>query len=122
MLGAAVLAAGLLACSSSATGPTGTGGAGGATSTSSTSKTTTSTTGTGGAAGTGGSAGADTWASYGEGFFEKYCVECHSPTVNPTFDFTQYAIVKKNSPIIRCGVAPTMLFGCGASPMPKQFP
>jgi len=127
-LGAAVLAAGLLACSSSATGPTGTGGTGGATSTSSASHTTSSTasasggSSTGGAAGAGGSAGGDTWTNYADAFVMKYCVECHSPTVHPTYDFTQYAIVKQNASLIRCGVAPTMLSGCGPSPAPKQFP
>jgi len=72
--------------------------------------------------GTGGSAAGDTWGNYAEGFFKKYCVECHSPTVNPTYDFTQYAIVKKNAPTIRCGVAATHQSGCASVPMPTQFP
>jgi hypothetical protein len=130
-LSAAVLAAGLLACSSSTGGAVGTGGTGGATSTSGTSHGATSatsttstsgTSGTGGAAGTGGSTGGDTWTNYADGFFKKYCVECHSPTVDPMYDFTQYVIVKKDSAIIRCGVAATQQSGCGVSPPPKQFP
>ncbi len=124
---ACAAALGLLACSSAVSGG-GTGGetsastghGAGATSTSAT--TSTGAAGSGGATGAGGSAAGDTWGSYAEGFFKKYCVECHSPTVNPMYDFTQYAIVKKNAPTIRCGVAATHQSGCANVPAPTQFP
>ncbi len=123
---------GLVACSSGgdATTTDGTGATGstsastGKSATSSTGATsTTTTTGTGGGAGTGGGSGADTWSNYAEAFTMKFCVECHSPTVNPSLDFTQFALVKQNAATIRCGVAPTKLSGCNAgSPPPLQFP
>jgi hypothetical protein len=120
------LAIGLLACSSSSGGD---GGTAGATTEGSGGSTGTTSPGTGGATGAGGGTGggtggaaADTWASYAQGFFATYCVECHSATVNPSLNFTEYAVVKANSATIRCGAAATMQTGCGVSPMPKQFP
>src|SRR5262249_22319329 len=86
-----------------------------------TTTTTTAHASSGTATSSGGN-GTDTWGNYAQGFFATYCVECHSPTVNPVNDFTQYAMAKKFAPIIRCGVAPTLLSGCSGSPPPKQFP
>jgi hypothetical protein len=53
----------------------------------------------------------DTWNSYAMGFFQSYCVSCHSPGgADPSTgdkNFTQYASVVQYSAHIRCGVART---------------
>jgi hypothetical protein len=53
----------------------------------------------------------DTWNSYAMGFFQSYCVSCHSPGGGDpnTGDknFTQYSSVVQYSSHIRCGVART---------------
>jgi hypothetical protein len=105
------------ACSS---GGNATGSGGGATtSTASSSGTTSSSTATSTSSG---DAGGDTWASYAQGFFMTYCVECHNATKDPNRDYTKLADVMTDAALIRCGVAPTMQTGCGPSPPPKQFP
>ena len=64
----------------------------------------------------------DTWTTFAQGFFTKYCTECHD-TSDPTGrDFTVFANVKSNAATIRCGVAPVKEPGCGTNPAPKQFP
>lgn len=64
-----------------------------------------------------------TWTSDAQMFFTKYCVSCHNPTGQASVqDFNQYSQVMANAPTIRCGVAPAMQSGCGATPAPKQFP
>jgi hypothetical protein len=117
------------ACSSSSGGesPSGTDGTGASAATAGTGSATSASSTTGGmgaasAASTSTGPDTDTWANYAEAFTKTYCVECHSPTVNPTYDFTQYALVKKNASTIRCGVAPTLLSGCMGFPPPLQFP
>lgn len=72
-----------------------------------------------------GQAGAvDTWASYGLGFFQTYCVECHGASDTTGRDFTQYSVVKSDAPTIRCGVCVTqdVSWACPATPVAKQFP
>lgn len=58
-------------------------------------------------AGEGQAAAVDTWSSYGQGFFQTYCVECHSASDPTGRDFTKYSVVKSNAPTIRCGVCVT---------------
>ena len=66
-------------------------------------------------------AAADSWNSWGRSFFATYCVECHGAG-NAKRDYTTYADVGRDQSMIACGVAPTALAGCGASPAPRQFP
>jgi hypothetical protein len=75
-------------------------------------------------AGEGHAAVVDTWSSYGQGFFQTYCVECHAASDTTGRDFTQYAVVKTNAPTIRCGVCVTQdpTWACPATPVAKQFP
>lgn len=61
----------------------------------------------------------DTWDNYAQGFFAKYCVECHADAKR---DYRTLADVTRDSALIRCGVAPTKLSGCGSFPPPSQFP
>ncbi len=63
----------------------------------------------------------DTWSNYAQGFFQTYCVECHHPGATMR-DYTTITDVQRDAPIIRCGVAPTLLSGCTGSPAPGQFP
>lgn len=63
----------------------------------------------------------DTWANFAQTAFSTYCVECHNPN-DPLRDYDKLADVMKDAPLIRCGVAATMQPGCGATPVPKQFP
>jgi hypothetical protein len=59
-------------------------------------------------------------------FFAKYCTTCHSPTgADPSRDFTDYAQIQADSPLIACGVnpGPSPLPTCDANgPRPRQFP
>ena len=64
-------------------------------------------------------AAADTWASFAEGFFVTYCVECHS---GGTRDYRTTGDVTRDADTIRCGVSPDALSGCGSFPPPRQFP
>ena len=64
---------------------------------------------------------ADTWSNFAQGFFQTYCVECHHPGATMR-DYTTITDVQRDAPIIRCGVAPTLLSGCTGSPAPGQFP
>jgi hypothetical protein len=70
-----------------------------------------------------GAPGSDTWSTYAQGFFAKYCVECHG-TGNAKRDYTTIANVIRDKDIIRCGVAVTQdpSWGCASLPPPKQFP
>lgn len=63
--------------------------------------------------------GGDTWASYAEGFFATYCVECHAESPR---DFRSMDDVRANAAAIRCGVSDVALGDCGAWPPPRQFP
>jgi len=66
----------------------------------------------------------DTWDNWGQAFFSKYCVECHSASDSTGRDFTMKSIVVSNAPTIRCGVcnAQDPSWGCAASPHAQQFP
>jgi hypothetical protein len=69
----------------------------------------------------------DTWSNFAAGFFQTYCVTCHSPTGSDATggkDFTQFASVGANAPVIRCGVsvAQDPSWMCASFPPPKQFP
>lgn len=66
----------------------------------------------------------DTWASWGAGFFTKYCVECHSANDPKGLDFGVLSTVVANKDLIRCGVCVQQQssWGCAASPTAKQFP
>jgi hypothetical protein len=79
-------------------------------------------TGTGAAGGAGGALSTDTWASYAQGFFATYCVECHGASAPTGLNFTLLSDVQAEKATIRCGVAPVLLSGCSGSPPPKQFP
>ncbi len=62
-----------------------------------------------------------------QGFFEKYCVECHAPGNPNGNDFTQLSNVQRQELIIRCGIAVTQdpSWNCSAiAPgiSPAQFP
>lgn len=63
----------------------------------------------------------DTWKSYAQGFFARYCVECHT-TGNAHRDYSAITDVERDHVLIRCGVAPTQVSGCTGSPAPAQFP
>src|SRR5690349_9157569 len=69
-------------------------------------------------------AGKDTWASFAQAFFAKYCVSCHDGTKSGIVgDFRQSADVTQHKDDIRCGVATTVVQGCEQSKWPpKQFP
>ena len=47
----------------------------------------------------------DTWANWGQGFFTRYCVECHCVSDPKGLDFGVQATVVANKDTIRCGVA-----------------
>jgi hypothetical protein len=66
----------------------------------------------------------DTWDNWGQGFFTKYCVECHGVSDPTGLDFGTQATVVANKSAIRCGVcvAQDPSWGCPASPPAKQFP
>jgi hypothetical protein len=68
--------------------------------------------------------GGDTWVSWDQGFFAKYCVECHGPSDPTGLDFTQQSIVVTNKLTIRCGIAATQdpSWDCASFPPPEQFP
>jgi hypothetical protein len=70
-------------------------------------------------------AGGDTWASWGQGFFTRYCVECHGVSDPKGLDFGVQATVVANQDDIRCGVAVTQdpSWSCGPTGIAaKQFP
>ncbi len=63
---------------------------------------------------------ADTWGNFAMGFFDTYCVECHS---GGSRDYRTIDEVIRDQDRIACGVSPTVLDRCGASsPAPSQFP
>jgi hypothetical protein len=66
----------------------------------------------------------DTWASWGLGFFTKYCVECHSANDSKGLNFGVHSVVTTNKDAIRCGVCVQQQasWGCAAVPAAKQFP
>lgn len=73
-------------------------------------------------AGEGGSG--DTWASWAQGFFTTYCIECHSASDPKGLNFTMQSIVVANKDTIRCGVSVMQdpSWNCAAFPPAKQFP
>jgi hypothetical protein len=73
---------------------------------------------------TDGTSAGDTWGNYAQGFFQTYCVECHSATDPTGRDFTMYPKVAAEVSRIRCGVCVMQdpAWGCTASPVAKQFP
>ena len=66
----------------------------------------------------------DTWNNWGQGFFIKYCVECHGASDPDGLDFGVQAIVVTNADTIRCGVCVKQdpSWSCPASPPAEQFP
>jgi len=66
----------------------------------------------------------DTWANWAQGFFTKYCVECHGVGNTAGLDFGMQSIVVTNKDTIRCGVCVQQdpSWSCPASPVAKQFP
>ncbi len=81
--------------------------------------------GGGGSSGGGGEAGSgDTWASWAQGFFTTYCVECHSASDPTGRDFTRQSIVVTNEDTIRCGVCVQQdpSWSCPAGLPAEQFP
>jgi hypothetical protein len=68
--------------------------------------------------------GGDTWASWAQGFFATYCVECHAASDPKGRDYTMQANVEREKGEIRCGVASVQdpAWACAAFPPPKQFP
>lgn len=65
----------------------------------------------------------DTWSSYAMGFFQTYCVECHSGPPSGR-DFRSIDDVIRDGSIIRCGVTPASepLSGCSGGPSAGMFP
>lgn len=68
--------------------------------------------------------GGDTWASWDQGFFAKYCVECHAASDPQMRDYRSLANVAKERDTIRCGIATEqpMAWACASFPPPRQFP
>src|SRR5512136_1350686 len=69
--------------------------------------------------------GGPSWTTFGQQFFQSYCVSCHKPGGQAAQqDFNQYAVVKANAAIIRCGTAPAGMLpsGCSGTPSAGQFP
>jgi hypothetical protein len=68
-------------------------------------------------------AGPDTWASWAQGFFATYCVECHAGPPSGR-DYRTIADVRRDAAIIRCGTTPRTepLGGCGGTPAAGMFP
>ena len=66
----------------------------------------------------------DTWANWAQGFFTKYCVECHGASNPDGLDFGQQSVVVANKDTIRCGVCVSQdsSWSCPASPPAEQFP
>jgi hypothetical protein len=69
----------------------------------------------------------DTWDNWAQGFFTKYCVECHAVGNTAGLDFGVQATVVANKATIRCGVCVQQdpSWGCPtgpSSPAAKQFP
>jgi hypothetical protein len=70
-------------------------------------------------------ADADTWQSWAQGFFAKYCVPCHGASDPVGRDYRVQANVAKEAPEIRCGVAVMQdsSWNCDPQyPLPEQFP
>jgi hypothetical protein len=67
---------------------------------------------------------ADTWASWAQGFFAKYCIECHSARDPQGRNYTVQTNVVRDKLLIRCGVAAAQdpAWGCASFPPAKQFP
>jgi len=105
-----LLAVGLLAAACSSGSSTGSGSG--------------SISGSSSGSASGSDSGPDTWASWGQGFFSKYCVECHAPGNAKGLDFTQHSVVTANKDEIRCGVSVQQdaSWNCAAFPPAKQFP
>jgi hypothetical protein len=66
----------------------------------------------------------DTWDNWAQGFFTKYCVECHGVSNPDGLDFGVQATVVASKDVIRCGVCVQQLpsWDCPASPPAEQFP
>lgn len=122
LAGAVVLGCALAAACSSSSSPQGGSSSGSASSGSGSSGSSGSSSS--GSSGGGDAASGDTWASWAQGFFSTYCVECHASSDPTGRDFTQQSIVVTNKDTIRCGVCVQQdpSWGCPASPPAKQFP
>jgi hypothetical protein len=68
------------------------------------------------------SGGGDTWDSWAQGFFTKYCVECHSASDPQMRDYTKKADVARDFATIRCGVASAQDAAWACAVAPRQFP
>src|ERR1019366_5850905 len=66
----------------------------------------------------------DTWQDWGQGFFTKYCVECHSVNDPAGLDFGVQAKVVANKNNIRCGVGVQQdpSWSCPSTIAANQFP
>lgn len=64
-------------------------------------------------------AAGDTWTSFGAGFTDTYCAECHGAG-DPLRDYSVLAMVRAEAATIRCGVSPVELSGCSVPA--RQFP
>ncbi len=129
LLGSVLALSVAAACSSSSSPTSGSNGDAGSTSSSSggsssgaSSSSSGSGTDEGGLSADG--AATDTWASWAQGFFTKYCVECHAAGNSAGLDFGQQAIVVTNADTIRCGVCVTQdpAWNCPSNLPAKQFP
>jgi hypothetical protein len=109
MLGALLLAVAALAggCSSSATSPADAGAASEAASD-----------------GPVAAEAGDTWDSWAQGFFTKYCASCHTASDPTGRNYTLKTDVVHDKLEIRCGVSATQdpSWACSAFPPAKQFP
>jgi hypothetical protein len=78
----------------------------------------------GGAGGDAEAGAADTWASFAQGFFTQYCVECHGVSDPQGLYFGVHANVVANASLIRCGVCVMQdpSWSCPATLPAKQFP
>jgi hypothetical protein len=68
--------------------------------------------------------GGDTWASWAQGFFATYCIECHAASDPTGRNYTIQANVERDKREIRCGVAAVQdpAWGCASFPPAKKFP
>jgi hypothetical protein len=83
-----------------------------------------SSSGSSSSGGGGDASSGDTWASWSQGFFSTYCVECHGASDPTGRDFTQQSVVVANKDTIRCGVCVQQdpSWSCPANLPAKQFP
>lgn len=64
---------------------------------------------------------ADTWGNFAADWFMTYCNGCHDIGGATMRDYRVFEDVMNDAAEIRCGVNPTTLPGCAATPAPR-FP